>query len=94
MQSMSDVMHDCKNFPPALDALHSRRSWIFQGAQNITHDDCVQKFAIDCASIACTNRFASTKTAQALGRRGVAPVSNLRQDSLPNRRTMARRWLD
>ncbi|ARR12539.1 hypothetical protein B7L66_10075 [Xanthomonas citri pv. citri] len=94
MQSMSDVMHDCKNFSPALDALHSRRSWIFQGAQNITHDDCVQKFAIDCASSRAPIGLLRPKTAQALGRMGVAPVSNLRQDSLPNRRTIARRWLD
>ncbi|SON95656.1 hypothetical protein XFF6990_230037 [Xanthomonas citri pv. fuscans] len=34
------------------------------------------------------------KTAQALGRMGVAPVPSLSQDPLPNRRAMARRWLD
>ncbi len=38
MQSMSNIMLECKNFSLALDALHTKHSWIVRGAQDITRD--------------------------------------------------------
>ncbi|QTJ31812.1 hypothetical protein [Xanthomonas phaseoli] len=43
MQSMSNIMQECKNFSLALDALHTKRSWIVRGAQDIRRNDDVQK---------------------------------------------------
>lgn len=60
MQSMSDVMQECKNFSLALDALHTKHSWIFPGAHDITRDDDVHKICNRLRISAWSNRLASS----------------------------------
>ncbi|MET3148372.1 UNVERIFIED_ORG: hypothetical protein ABIB63_004170 [Xanthomonas axonopodis] len=60
MQSMSDGMQECKNFSLALDALHTKHSWIISGAKDTMRDDDAQKICNRLRISACSNRLASS----------------------------------